>query len=183
LVNSWPSEAFGLNLQAFTPEEWLIQGFGDFNGDGMADLIWRHDNPQASDYGTVVLWEMNGPQKLLDVNVFDNLPANWHLQGVADFNADGKSDLLWRSDSGIIELWQMDGKNIIADNALESLSTNWHFEAAVDYDGDNKSDILWRHRDGDLLVWKMDGAQKVAEFDLGPVPNNWTIQSHHYDIM
>ena len=33
----------------------------------------------------------------------------WKVGGVADFDADGKSDILWRHDSGVASIWLMDG--------------------------------------------------------------------------
>ena len=58
-----------VNLNAI-PTDWTIQGIGDFNGDGKSDLVWRN-----SASGTTVLWEMNGGQKLLDVNL-NAIPTN-----------------------------------------------------------------------------------------------------------
>jgi len=39
------------------------------------------------------------------------------LRGVAaaaDFNGDGKSDILWQNDSGLPSIWTMDGTNCTA---------------------------------------------------------------------
>src|SRR5205085_12228327 len=41
-----------------------VARMGDFNADVRTDLVWR----RGSD-GQTVLWEMNGGQKLLDVNL------------------------------------------------------------------------------------------------------------------
>ena len=61
---------------------------GDFNGDGRSDILWRRDSD-----GQTVVWEMDGSQKLLDVNL-NAIPTAWQVQGVGDFNGDGKSDIL-----------------------------------------------------------------------------------------
>jgi hypothetical protein len=46
----------GSVAHAPVPNDWHIQGTGDFNGDLNADILWRHDN------GQVYFWEMNGLQ-------------------------------------------------------------------------------------------------------------------------
>jgi hypothetical protein len=40
---------------AGVPTEWQIAQMGDVNGDGQADVIWRHGTS-----GTVAVWLMNG---------------------------------------------------------------------------------------------------------------------------
>ena len=65
--------------------DWYIAGTDDFNGDGKADILLRHDN------GTVALWTMNGAQKAAD-QVVSAIGNDWHLEiGTGDFNADGKA--------------------------------------------------------------------------------------------
>ena len=46
------------------PANWEIVGTGDFNGDGMSDILW-HDTS-----GNVAIWEMNG------TNVLNGLPRS-----------------------------------------------------------------------------------------------------------
>ena len=36
----------------------------------------------------------------------------WHVAAAADFNGDGKSDILWQNDSGLPAIWTMDGTTI-----------------------------------------------------------------------
>jgi hypothetical protein len=60
-----------VNLNAI-PTDWHIQGTGDHNGDGNADIVWRHDN------GTTVLWEMDGATKLADVNL-NTISNDWQI--------------------------------------------------------------------------------------------------------
>ena len=45
----------------------------DLNGDGRSDIIWRNDD------GATVAWEMNGGQKLADLDL-DAIPTDWTLQ-------------------------------------------------------------------------------------------------------
>jgi FG-GAP-like repeat len=64
-----------------------------------------------------------------------------------DFNGDSRSDILWRSDTGVLgeSLGQPDGG--FAGNALVNVpvSTDWQVAGIGDFNGDDRSDILWRN--------------------------------------
>ena len=47
-----------------------------------------------------------------------NPGPTWHVDAAADFNGDGKSDILWQNDNGTPAIWTMDGTNITGAAAL-----------------------------------------------------------------
>jgi hypothetical protein len=59
---------------------WAIAATGDFNGDGMSDILWRDTA------GNMVIWFMlmNGDQVYFDLPV-GQVPTGWTIQGL---NAD-----------------------------------------------------------------------------------------------
>jgi hypothetical protein len=71
----------------------------------------------------------------------------------ADFNGDGRSDVLWRFDSGMVALWNNGtpaGGHVIADPGP---GANWHIVGTGDFDGNGKADILWQADDGTVALW------------------------------
>src|SRR5262245_47036559 len=66
----------------------------DFNGDGRADILWRH-----AVSGENALWFMNGAT-VTGVDTAAVTNTNWHIVGVGDFNGDGRADILWHAVSG-----------------------------------------------------------------------------------
>jgi len=66
-----------------------VQNTGDFNGDGVSDILWRNDN------GDTVIWQMSGDhlKTAIDLGVVTN---DWHILASGDYNGDGTSDILWR---------------------------------------------------------------------------------------
>jgi hypothetical protein len=75
---------------------WSAIGWGDFNGDTTSsktktDILWRDLKT-----GNVHVWLMDGANRL-DSSVVANAPADWVVETCADFNGDGKDDILWRS--------------------------------------------------------------------------------------
>ena len=62
---------------ANVPGQWSIQLTGDFNGDGMSDILWQDTS------GNVAIWEMNGTTILNANSSFvANVPGQWTIQDV-----------------------------------------------------------------------------------------------------
>src|SRR6266511_270459 len=98
----------------------------------------------------------------------------------ADFNIDGRGDILWRHDSGQVYFWNMNGLQTNGEGSVAHapVPNDWHIEGTGDFDGDAKSDILWRHDSGQVYIWEMNGLGIKAEGGVAhaPVPNDWHIQ-------
>lgn len=89
----------------------------------------------------------------------------------SDFDADGRSDILWRNDTtGTNVVWKGgDSSNQQAITSVANLS--WKVAGSGDFDGDGTSDILWRNDStGGNVIWKAGSAsdqQAVANTSLG----------------
>jgi hypothetical protein len=57
------------------PISWSIVQTGDYNGDGMSDLLWR-DN-----LGNTSIWYMNGTA-IASPGAVGNIPTVWTVQSV-----------------------------------------------------------------------------------------------------
>jgi len=79
-----------------------------------------------------------------------------------DFNGDGKSDVLWRNDSGAFTDWlaSASGTGGFASNdanAFQNVPTSWHVVGTGDFNGDGKDDIVWRNDNGSFTEWLANG--------------------------
>jgi ELWxxDGT repeat protein len=162
------------------------------------DQVWMSDGTTA---GTQVIDIFPGndtfssnPTDLFTVNnklfffAFDSTSqsrALWQLRTPTknstrnDFNGDGRSDILWRSDIGGVALWQMDGATVSATNLTSTpqLDPSWKTAGTGDFNGDSKSDILWRNDSGAVAVWTMNGSTVVSS-NLTSTPSldhSWTV--------
>jgi hypothetical protein len=43
-----------------------------------------------------------------------------------DYNGDGNADLLWRDDSGLVSLWEMDGPTVLSQTNVATIPAYWH---------------------------------------------------------
>jgi hypothetical protein len=87
---------------------WQIKGVGDFNGDGMVDILWHH-----AITGWTSIWIMNGATKSSYGSPGKVGDLNWQIKSVGDFNGDGKADILWQhATTGQTAIWFMDGTNV-----------------------------------------------------------------------
>jgi Ca2+-binding RTX toxin-like protein len=148
---------------------WSIAGVGDFTGDGMADILWRHQGA-----GLASLWRMDGVNATATTLLPIQVGSEWRIAGAADFTGDGKMDILWRHDAaGLTSLWQMDGANPVAFGLLAaSAPIGWDVGAVGDFTGDGKADIAWRTGGGGSELWEMDGATRVAVTTPAALPDS-----------
>ena len=82
-------------------------------------------------------------------------PFNAMTFVAGDFNGDGRSDVLWANDNGLVADWhgQADGTLVGNDNFLAHVDASWHVAGTGDFDGDGRSDILWLNTGGLLTDW------------------------------
>jgi hypothetical protein len=152
--------------------EWQVQGIGDFDADGRADILWRRND------GYLAIW-FHGDNAAAFYPAYKNVPnpvpLDWHVEGVADFNGDGRADILWRQTNGQVGVWLMDGWQFVSDSYPGAPPTSWHIQGAQDFDGDGRADILWRHDSGATDIWFMNGGNVVNQSYPGAVGQEWKI--------
>jgi hypothetical protein len=166
---------------------WKVRGAGDFNGDFKPDLIWQHEMS-----GQVSAWLMDGTTRwegrLLSPSVVAD--TDWRIVGVADFNRDGHSDLLWQHQSGgLISIWHMNGLSRL-DGVLLSpgqvADTNVKIRAVGYVNGDQWPDVIWQNQStGVVSAWLMNDRQLVSEVLLSPdrvADTNWRIVGLRYPL-
>jgi hypothetical protein len=76
-----------------------------------------------------------------------------------DFNADHKSDIVWRDTSVNVAIWLMNGTTVTNQNSsfVSTLPAQWAIVGQRDFNGDGKADLLWRDTSGNVAIWEMNG--------------------------
>ncbi len=168
LTNLGPADGFIIEGDAANARVGMsVAGAGDIDGDGFADLLVG--NPLAfngvNDAGRVYVIFGDG------IEVPNDVPN--------DFNGDGRSDILWRNETGAMSQWlgQAGGTFAYNANAAYSLPPNWEAAATGDFNGDGRDDIIWRNEAGAMSQWL---GQSDGNFAYNPsaayqLPTNWEV--------
>ena len=160
----WETVAGTSVAHAPTVEPWTL-GHGDntivFNLDNVA----FNTAPREDRWITVLLRDDNYvAPRLFDYSValFDagRLPVGI----TADFDGDGKSDLVWHDPlTGRTSLWLVDGTGFKAGSRELMRNLAWRPTLSGDFNGDGKADLVWRNDDtGGTAIWLLDGSTYIS---------------------
>jgi FG-GAP-like repeat len=166
---------------------WRPVALSDRNLDGHRELLWHNSSTGASQF-----WYMNGAyrERFADLPGLD-VPEStgWKIAGIADFNGDGKTDILWHdSVSGVTQIWYMNGGTRAGFSNLDSGlnnpdSSGWKIAIVRDFNQDGIPDLFWHHGpSGANQIWYMaaGGTRRTgfANLDTGlnvPDSTNWRL--------
>jgi FG-GAP-like repeat len=163
---------------------WHAVAAGDFNGDARAGILFFNDDGVSA-----AIWEMDptgpaiGPNGVFSQQVnLSTGSSTWKPITAADFNADGKDDILWQNTNGAVAIWEMTGNGAGTTTAIKpngqfnvdafGIGPTWDIVAARDFDNDSKADLLWQNKDsGAVALW-----ENFTEGPLGSFHASFTIQ-------
>ena len=102
------------------------------------------------------------------------------LAGKADFNADGKSDIVFENSvTGERGIWLMNGTTPYDYVILPTLPVEWQFKTAADFNGDAKPDIVFENSaTAQVGIWTMTGTNPTGWVALPTVTTDWQIVNH-----
>ncbi len=160
---------------------WHIKSTADFNADGQLDLLWRNERT-----GQNKVWFMggeNGTQKQGEKNL-ESLSKDWDIKGVADFNQDSQTDILWRNaETGENSVWFMSGEDdstIQSTGTIKTVRGGWDIRGIGDFNRDGSADLLWRDLEsGKNSIWFLGGEAGLdyqSDATLKTISGGWQIQ-------
>jgi len=156
-------------LDTLADLNWRIGGTGDFDLDGVTDIVWRYYG-SGSSQGANVVWYLNSNGTLKGTGQLPPITdTNWKLGAVGDLDGDGVPDLFWRycqggSYAGTNAYWCLNSNRTIKSSGTTTSAAdlNWQLTnngsyfpvggggAVSESKADPLSDILTIDRPGEL---------------------------------
>ena len=153
LNSALPSPATQFSLAYILPAGYQFAGVGDFNGDGITDvLIWN----SALQQGQVLT--MNGSQLSALTTILPGHTSSWRVAGVGDFDKNGASDVLLRDDSGNLEILYFSASN--ATSVADINESALGFGTSNDFKQTNPTSPTSGHFDS---TWNVAGVVTVSD--------------------
>ena len=154
--------------------DWVVVSKGDFNGDGKTDLLWKRTSN-----GDYAVWLMNGPSVTPGNYGFVDRPAaGFEIEALADFNGDGKTDILWRNSAGdnYVQVYTgITGVNVNNTAVAVPSMAGYVLDLVGEFNGDGKADILWRSATNEHIIWEMNGAAVSKNTQILAGGTNWQV--------
>ncbi len=161
---------------------YAVAGVGDFDGDGVADILWRH-----RDTHKLSVWFMNPPggakaARKARADFVNNVDLAYTVAGVGDFDANGRADVLWRHrGTHKLSIWYLNAPSgeKISRRARADLVNNvdafYQIAGVGDVNGDAIADLIWRHvGTHKLSLWALGAPanEKVSRIGRADFANN-----------
>jgi FG-GAP-like repeat len=162
-----------------TPATLQFISSGDFNADGVDDLLWKDTIKN-----TFVLWFMeNGTVRKSTAEIQDSTGlsykrnSGWAVAGLDDIDKDGFTDILLRNQtSGEIDAWFMNQERV---TKAVAITNGFRVYAEWQIAGFANSRVLWRNVNSNAVVTWDINQNGLGRSGLVPVPvnQNWQVVS------
>jgi Ca2+-binding RTX toxin-like protein len=141
----------------------------DFNPD-RSDIPWQRLD------GTLMDFQMKGPI-LASYAFAGSVGSEWLITGVADYNGDHNTDLLFRRDDGSLLMQILVDNQVQTSAMVGQVGSEWQILGSSDFNGDTRDDILWQHNtNGTLMIFDMNGPEVTAAPIVGQIGSEWDLQ-------
>lgn len=140
---------------------WQLQSYGDLDGDGLGDLVWRYVAEDPRDTGVSYIW-FTHPTNQPQVRKRGGAPLTWRLLGAMDIDGNGAADMAYISPDGSIRMLMANAARTCANLAAGSIPNGFSALKFDDFTGNRRGDLLVRNSvSGDLRLLSLNATGVV----------------------
>src|SRR5262249_8608443 len=150
--------------------DWLVAGFGDFNGDGTTDMVLRNATS-----GTFQLYNINN-NAITSTFTLGTVGIDWLVAGFGNVtNHPRATDMILRNaTTGALEVYDIRPTPLSSAFTLGTVGIDWLVAGFGPISGPGKSDMVLRNaRTGAFEVYDIANNQITAAAPLGSVGLDW----------
>ncbi len=166
---------------------------GDFNGDGLTDILWEDDETNGRTWGNLYFWISNGDGTFVNQppSTSSGIPGvntlRHHMRLTGDFNGDGKTDLLYTRTDVYGRTESPGTRILLLSNGDGTFQANYNVAnldgqmiqyapSVADFNGDGAQDIFWDCQDvhgrtcGNFSLWMSNRDGTFTHHEITNVP-------------
>ncbi len=141
-------EEVSSGLPAMSDQKWQIFGSYSYSGQegNKNDLVWYNNETNSIMAWSIENNELTGLRTLPTIK-----NTSYQLVSLADYNGDGETDYMWRSNSAnddLFLLWTMSGERVVKQQWVEVQVqdvSDWMVAGTADFDGNGAYDLVLRY--------------------------------------
>ena len=151
----------------FIAQGYLAKEVADFNGDGLADILW-------SDGSFIRMFTASSSGGFSDALVA-RYPTGLELVGSGDVNGDGRADLFWYNPTTReFSYWLMSGSTVLSSNGGFIMASGYTARMVGDFNGDGLTDIVWSNGTHVRIFSPVSGSGWIDRF-VYAYPAGWNL--------
>lgn len=141
---------------------------GDFNGDGIADILWTSANRD------LYIWF--GSANGFVPRYFGTVNSGWQVIGAADMNNDGTDDILFNNPSQHLISYQLMGDVTVSPSYKTVRYTAGYYPIAIgNFGGNGYAAIVWSSAKNDMYIWYSTAQGTYTSRYITTFPSGWSV--------
>ncbi|MFN7172080.1 MAG: YncE family protein [Fimbriimonadaceae bacterium] len=153
--------------------DWQVRSFTDFNGDGIADILWLNVAT-----GAIGIWTRDSSGSVTGTFSVGIRPAGWRLVGATDSFGKGTAEIYFQNTTtSQVSYWRLNNSFApVATVAVGTPGINWQFEGVGMFKNYGPGLLFRDTSSNQMAFWNISSDGNVTETGvIGSSPTGWKV--------